>query len=78
MDGNKTVSNVYFMACSPSRYPVILKKFAINYGSGGEGKHRGGDGVLRELMFRKELVLSVLTERRVLQPYGLKGRNIAK
>lgn len=55
------------------RYPVVLNKFAINHGSGGKGKYSGGDGVLREMLFRKDQVLSVLTERRVLQPYGLKG-----
>lgn len=57
------------------RYPVVLRSFAIKHGSGGEGKYRGGDGLLRELLFRREQVLSVLTERRVLQPYGLKGGN---
>lgn len=52
----------------------MLRSFAIKHGSGGEGKYRGGDGLLRELLFRREQVLSVLTERRVLQPYGLKGK----
>lgn len=58
------------------RYPVVLNQFAINKGSGGKGKFRGGDGVIRELLFRKEQILSVLTERRVLQPYGLKGNTV--
>jgi len=34
----------------------------------------GGDGVVREIMFRKDLVLSVLSERRVFSPYGLNGK----
>merc|ERR1711881_175753 len=55
------------------RYPVVLHKFAVNVGSGGDGMFRGGDGVLREMLFRRSQVLSVLTERRVLQPYGIKG-----
>merc|ERR1719204_150091 len=55
------------------RYPVVLKKFGVNPGSGGDGKFKGGDGVIREMLFRKKQTLSVLTERRVLQPYGLKG-----
>lgn len=55
------------------RYPVIVNKFTINYQSGGEGAKKGGDGILRELLFRKTLTLSVLTERRVFSPYGLKG-----
>lgn len=58
------------------RYPVIVQTFTLNYHTGGEGKQRGGDGVTRELLFRKELTLSVLTERRVFAPYGLKGRSI--
>lgn len=57
------------------RYPVILNKFHLRKGSGGEGKFKGGDGIVREMMFRKSLVLSILTERRVFSPYGLKGTN---
>ena len=51
----------------------MLERFAVNRGSGGDGMYKGGDGVLREMLFRRSQVLSVLTERRVLQPYGLKG-----
>ncbi|XP_043192342.1 5-oxoprolinase-like [Amphibalanus amphitrite] len=56
-----------------ARYPVVVQKFSLNPGTGGNGRHRGGDGVVRELLFRKPLTLSILTERRVFQPYGLKG-----
>lgn len=55
------------------RYPVQVRKFMLRPGSGGRGKFKGGDGVLRELLFRAPITLSVLTERRVLQPYGLEG-----
>ncbi|XP_050304540.1 5-oxoprolinase [Anthonomus grandis grandis] len=55
------------------RYPVHVKTFTLRPNSGGKGKYKGGDGVIRELMFRAKLTLSVLTERRVLQPYGLEG-----
>lgn len=34
------------------RYPVILNKFSLRPGTGGEGAHRGGDGVIREMIFR--------------------------
>lgn len=57
----------------PHRYPVILHRFELRPGSGGRGRFRGGDGVVRELLFREEAVLSVLTERRAFQPYGLHG-----
>ncbi|XP_078458013.1 5-oxoprolinase isoform X1 [Lampetra planeri] len=55
------------------RYPVVLQKFALNAGTGGKGRHSGGDGVTRELLFRRPLLLSVLTERRRFAPYGLNG-----
>ncbi|KAK3853136.1 hypothetical protein Pcinc_040305 [Petrolisthes cinctipes] len=55
------------------RYPVILNKFSLNPNTGGNGKFRGGDGVIRELLFRRPLTLSILTERRVFSPYGLEG-----
>lgn len=56
------------------RYPVHVRKFMLRPGTGGTGRFRGGDGVLREILFRAPVTLSVLTERRVLQPYGLNGK----
>lgn len=55
------------------RYPVILQRYHLNPHTGGRGQFVGGDGVVRELLFRKPLHLSVLTERRVFAPYGLQG-----
>ncbi|CAM1501117.1 Fc.00g102790.m01.CDS01 [Cosmosporella sp. VM-42] len=55
------------------RYPVILREFSIREGSGGRGQHRGGDGVIRDIEFRIPLQVSILSERRVYHPYGLKG-----
>ncbi|XP_044309191.1 5-oxoprolinase [Varanus komodoensis] len=55
------------------RYPVVLRRFQLAPGTGGAGRFRGGDGVLRELQFREEMVLSVLSERRAFRPYGLQG-----
>ncbi|KAK3085711.1 hypothetical protein FSP39_007638 [Pinctada imbricata] len=55
------------------RYPVILKRFHLDPNTGGKGRTRGGDGVVREYLFRKPLTLSILTERRVFRPYGLLG-----
>ncbi len=42
-------------------------------GSGGDGARKGGEGVVRELQFRKPLQVSVLSERRALPPGGLQG-----
>uniref|UniRef100_A0A8C5PWK3 5-oxoprolinase, ATP-hydrolysing n=1 Tax=Leptobrachium leishanense TaxID=445787 RepID=A0A8C5PWK3_9ANUR len=55
------------------RYAVVLKRFELCPGSGGTGQYLGGDGVIRELLFRDDFILSVLTERRVFRPYGLQG-----
>ncbi|ORZ36114.1 Hydantoinase B/oxoprolinase-domain-containing protein [Catenaria anguillulae PL171] len=55
------------------RYPVILRQFSLRSGSGGDGKHRGGDGVVREFEFTIPLQVSILSERRVHAPYGMHG-----
>ncbi|XP_066151271.1 5-oxoprolinase [Euwallacea fornicatus] len=55
------------------RYPVHVKVFTLRSNTGGLGRFKGGDGVIRELMFRAPLTLSILTERRVLRPYGMDG-----
>lgn len=62
-----------------NRYPIILNRFCLrDDNSGGNGKFIGGEGVHRELLFRKPVTLSVLTERRVLHPYGMAGGESAK
>eukprot|EP00977_Amphora_coffeiformis_P013093 scaffold3361_cov166-Amphora_coffeaeformis.AAC.4 len=55
------------------RYPVLLRQFSLRKGSGGRGMHKGGDGVIRELEPLRPLTMSILSERRTLQPYGLEG-----
>jgi len=55
------------------RYPILLREFSIRKGSGGKGKHKGGDGVIREMEPLRPLTVSILSERRVLQPYGMDG-----
>ena len=56
-----------------ARYPVRLRRFAVRRRSGGAGRHRGGDGIVRELEFLAPLELSLLTGRRTSAPYGLVG-----
>ncbi|PKI82739.1 5-oxoprolinase (ATP-hydrolyzing) [Malassezia vespertilionis] len=61
------------------RYPVYLREFCIRDGSGGHGRFRGGDGVVRDIEFLEpDIQVSILSERRVFQPYGLKGGANAK
>jgi 5-oxoprolinase (ATP-hydrolysing) len=56
------------------RYPVRLHEFSIRRGSGGSGKHRGGDGSVRRLEFLKPVELSLLSQRRGPHPpYGASG-----
>ena len=55
------------------RYPVILRQFSLRKGSGGDGRYRGGEGVVRELEFTRPLQVSILSERRSFQPFGMEG-----
>ena len=55
------------------RYPVLLWQFGLRQGSGGDGLHRGGDGVVREIEPLRDLTMSILSERRALHPYGMAG-----
>jgi 5-oxoprolinase (ATP-hydrolysing) len=55
------------------RYPLLLKEFSIRHGSGGDGRHHGGDGLVREVEFLEPLNMAILSERRVFAPYGLEG-----
>lgn len=56
-----------------TRTPVVVTRWEIRRGSGGEGKFRGGDGAIREIEARIPLRVSILSERRTYQPYGIKG-----
>jgi 5-oxoprolinase (ATP-hydrolysing) len=56
-----------------ARHPVRLLRFAVRRGSGGAGRWRGGDGLVREYEFRAPVTLSLLGERRGIAPYGLVG-----
>ena len=55
------------------RYPVLLREFSLRTGTGGNGQHKGGDGVIRDIEFRIPVQVSILSERRVFHPYGLHG-----
>jgi 5-oxoprolinase (ATP-hydrolysing) len=56
-----------------NRYPVRLERFALRRGSGGDGRHPGGDGLIRELTFLAGASLSVLAQHRTEAPYGMAG-----
>ncbi|MBI3909840.1 MAG: hydantoinase B/oxoprolinase family protein [Armatimonadetes bacterium] len=54
-------------------YPLRLWRYAIRDGSGGTGRRRGGDGLIRELEVLEEATVTFLSERRARGPYGLQG-----
>ena len=56
-----------------STYPVRVRRYAVRRGSGGAGKFRGGDGLVREIEFLSSVRGSVLSDRRKTRPYGLAG-----
>jgi 5-oxoprolinase (ATP-hydrolysing) len=60
------------------RYPVRLERFAVRRGSGGAGRHRGGDGVVRELTFLEPVALSILSQHRREGPFGAAGGEAGK
>ena len=55
------------------RFPVRLETFAVRQGSGGAGRHAGGDGVVRRLRFLSPMSASLLSTRRDHPPQGLAG-----
>ncbi|KAJ1617567.1 Hydantoinase B/oxoprolinase-domain-containing protein [Pavlovales sp. CCMP2436] len=56
------------------RFPVAVCSFSLRRGSGGAGEWRGGDGVVREVEILADgVTATLLTERRVLRPFGMRG-----
>ena len=60
-----------------ARYPVRLVRFELRRGSGGSGRWRGGDGLVREIEALRPLEAAILSERRSRAPYGLQGGSAA-
>lgn len=52
---------------------MIIREFSIRRGSGGKGRYNGGDGVIRDWECRVPLTFSMISERRVLRPYAMRG-----
>lgn len=56
-----------------AHYPLRVLRYQLRRGSGGAGRWRGGDGIVRELEFLAPARFTLLTERRSHQPWGLAG-----
>jgi N-methylhydantoinase B len=54
-------------------YPFRMRRYGYRYGSGGVGKFRGGDGLVREVELLTDARLTLLADRRRFRPYGLEG-----
>jgi N-methylhydantoinase B len=54
-------------------YPFRVHRYSIRHGSGGRGRYRGGDGIVREIEILTDATVSLLSDRRRFPPYGLEG-----
>ncbi len=59
-------------------YPLRIERYSIRANSGGKGKYRGGDGLIREYTFLEPATVTILSERRRHSPYGLFGGESGK
>ena len=59
-----------------NRFPVMLEHFALRRQSGGNGYHRGGDGVVRLTRFLEPMTVSVVSGHRETSPYGVAGGSV--
>ncbi|MFO7640293.1 MAG: hydantoinase B/oxoprolinase family protein, partial [Candidatus Competibacteraceae bacterium] len=60
------------------RFPVQVEDFRIREGSGGAGRWRGGDGVIRRIRFLEPMTAAILSGHRHVPPYGLHGGQPAR
>ncbi|MDX1510550.1 MAG: hydantoinase B/oxoprolinase family protein [Nitriliruptorales bacterium] len=55
------------------RLPILVEEMRIRRGSGGAGRHRGGDGVVRRVRFLEPMTVTIVSSNRVHQPFGVAG-----
>ena len=54
-------------------YPLRVRQYSLRRGSGGAGKYRGGDGIVREIEVLTDAEVTLLADRRTRGPWGLNG-----
>ncbi len=54
-------------------YPFLITEYSIRKNSGGQGLFNGGDGIIRELKLLADAEATIISERRIRPPYGLRG-----
>ena len=60
------------------RFPVLVEQFSIRENSGGNGRYRGGNGVIRRIKFLEAMTAGILSGRRQFAPFGLAGGESGK
>ncbi len=55
------------------RFPVRLEEYSIRRGSGGRGRHKGGDGITRRMRFLEQMTVTTLCSHRRVPPFGVDG-----
>ncbi len=55
------------------RFPVVVESFEARPGSGGAGKHRGGNGVIRRVRFEEDMTAAIVSGHRRVAPFGAAG-----
>ena len=55
------------------KFPLLVREFSVRTGSGGKGRFRGGDGVVRRLQFLAPLSGALLANHRRIAPFGMAG-----
>ncbi|MDJ0601342.1 MAG: hydantoinase B/oxoprolinase family protein [Crocosphaera sp.] len=60
------------------RYPVLVEEFKIRENSGGKGQYSGGNGVMRNIKFLEPMTANILSQHRVISPFGLAGGEAGK
>ena len=56
-----------------THYPFVVRRTSLRHGTGGTGRHRGGEGIERDIEFTEDATLSLIGERRRNVPWGLGG-----
>jgi 5-oxoprolinase (ATP-hydrolysing) len=56
-----------------SRHPVLLERYEIRHGSGGDGQWRGGNGATRRIRFLAPMTVSIISNNRRIAPFGMLG-----
>jgi N-methylhydantoinase B/oxoprolinase/acetone carboxylase alpha subunit len=71
--GQPGISGVHTHMSNTRNTPIRIRAYALRRGSGGAGQYPGGDGIVREYEMLAPTTVTLLTDRRISQPYGAQG-----